>query len=624
MATGTPGQRGFESQVGLNWVNRVAVITLIFGAAFFFKYAVDNDWVGPGGRVAIGVIAAIAALLAGDRLWKRGHKIFAQGLTGLGLALLYLSFYATFSLYHLLPQAAAFLLMMVTTGAAGVFALRYESQAIAILGLLGGYLTPLALSTGEDRPWTLFSYIFLLNLGAAALARVRRWTAVLGIALAATSLIFGLWVTSKIRDDTRTVATVFAIAFYAQFAASESRVVWGFAQVLASLGAAVIWEDRSGFLLLALLFAAGGLPCAELRRKAEGPPWTLLCYSIAYWVWTGLSRMGAPTTDRLVTFAALSAGFLMFFAWTLWWVAVSRRVVREAELFVLAANGASYFAASYILLNPVYHAYMGLFAAALGGIHIFAARLLWKPETSEKAASWPALLAVAITVSFLTLAIPIQFTGFRITMAWALEGAVLAWLAARFETGRLHAGAWLVFALVVSRLFAFDSWIYTNGKQFEAVVNGRFVTFAVVAISLWLAAKFTKTPAIAAAAEYVTGHFVMLWILGMEVIGWVERSIPEPDHWNVETTAISVLMALYAVGLVAIGVTTPTVLNRVLGLGLIGIVVLKLYLMDVWSLGLGFRITAFLGLGGLLLMMSFLYSRYKRTVEKLWKDDPNA
>jgi uncharacterized membrane protein len=219
-----------------------------------------------------------------------------------------------------------------------------------------------------------------------------------------------------------------------------------------------------------------------------------------------------------------------------------------------------------------------------------------------------------------TLAVPIQFTGFRITIAWALEGAAFAWLAARFGGVKLNAGAWAVLALVLLRLFAFDAWIYPDAKQYTAIVNVRFLAFAFSAVSFWLAARFARS-GISALAPYVAGHFVMLWILGLEIIGWAERTASLADQWSVETTAISILMALYSLMLVAIGVSTRTVINRMLGLGLMAMVVLKLYLLDVWSLGRFFRITAFLVLGGLLLLVSYLYSRFRPMIEKLWKDD---
>ena len=77
-----------ENRFGLGWLNRVAVVTLIFGVGFLFKYAVDNQWIGPGMRVALGVAAATLSLFVGEWISLRGQQVFARGLTGLGLAAL--------------------------------------------------------------------------------------------------------------------------------------------------------------------------------------------------------------------------------------------------------------------------------------------------------------------------------------------------------------------------------------------------------------------------------------------------------------------------------------------------------------------------------------------------------
>ncbi len=84
---------------------------------------------------------------------------------------------------------------------------------------------------------------------------------------------------------------------------------------------------------------------------------------------------------------------------------------------------------------------------------------------------------------------------------------------------------------------------------------------------------------------------------------------------------VSILWALYALVLVGFGVALRFVLNRVLGLILLGLVVIKLYVWDVWQLARIFRITAFVALGVLLLATSYLYSRYRTTIESWWKND---
>ena len=113
----------------------------------------------------------------------------------------------------------------------------------------------------------------------------------------------------------------------------------------------------------------------------------------------------------------------------------------------------------------------------------------------------------------------------------------------------------------------------------------------------------------------------MLWALGLEVAGWAGRTSEPQDVANVVSTGISILMAVYASALVVAGVAMRSGLNRILGLCLFALVILKLYLLDVWSLSRGFRIIAFLALGGLLLLVSYLYSRYKPALDRLWRPE---
>lgn len=594
-----------ETLIGLNWVNIIGVVTLIFAAAFIFKYAVDNNWIGPGARVAMGVIAALLALFFGDRMWTHGQKVFGQGITGLGLALLYLSFWAAFGLYHLLPQPLCFVLMVATTAAAVVFAMRYESQTIAVIGMLAGYWVPGALSSGDPHPWILFSYVFLLNLGALALTRLRRWVAMEYLAAAATALWYLAWMANAFHDSDRMVATVFAFAFYAQFCAARTRSLWLAAQFLGPVAVLAAWERSEQFLPLLLAFAIGGLAIAAIRQWTEAPSWTLACFWGPFFFWQFVAFHPAWAQTR---FLYLTAAFTLFFLWAPWWKIVRARQLRNTDLIVIAANAAAYFGAAYSLLNPDYHAYMGLLAAAVAALHLLLARLIFAEDDAR-----PAQLALAVTVTFLTLAVPIQFSGFHITIAWALEGAALAWLSGRFGSLRMNIGATVVLLLVILRLFTIDA----------AIAHGRFLTFAVSAAALFASAKFFSDRAQALTA-YVAGHFVALCGLGIELLAGIQRTVAKNSQFETGTVALSILMALYALMLVTIGVAAKSAINRMMGLILMALVVIKLYLVDVWELGFLFRIVAFLGLGILLLAVSYLYSRFRPMIEKLWKDDQNA
>ena len=106
-----------------------------------------------------------------------------------------------------------------------------------------------------------------------------------------------------------------------------------------------------------------------------------------------------------------------------------------------------------------------------------------------------------------------------------------------------------------------------------------------------------------------------------ELNDWTLTSVSLENRASVIAIGVSILMALYAVLLIGIGVAARSVLDRILGLGLIGLVVLKLYLYDVWEAGRLFRMAAFVALGILLLLTSYLYSRFRPTIESWWKDE---
>jgi hypothetical protein len=577
-----------ETTFGLNWINRIAVLTLLLGVAFLFKYGVDNDWFGPVARVALGIAAALVALFAGHRIWRRGQTIFAQGIIGLGLALIYLSIYASAMLYHFLLPGFAFLAMFgVTAGAAGL-ALFYDSQAIAALAMVGGYITPPALSTGEDHPWILFGYVFLLNLGGLALARKRRWNALEPLAAGATILLYAGWFGRWFSTANRPVATVYAVAYYVQFSVATQPELLAIFQFGASIALGLIWQEHAQFLWWNLVLAAGGLAVGIRRSWAVAPLWALLCYFLPFWLWY------SPDAS----FAAISAAFVIFFAWTFW-----RAPAQYPGLALVAANAALYYSASYRLVDATQHQYMGLLAVSIGGAYLLLARRFGSGSDA-------CAFTIGVALAFLTLAVPIQFAGFRVTIAWALEGAALAWLSARFYNRWLRASSWLVLGLAFIRLFLLDISIYSRSSEYTTLANARFLTFAASTAALWLAARAFR-PSSQAAITYIAGTVTLLSGLGFEIGGWVNRNIAPEDQSGVQIVAISVMLTLYAVILVIIGVRTRAFIHRMVGLALVTLVIAKLYLLDVWVLGRLFRITAFLALGVLLLGLSYLYSRFR-------------
>lgn len=560
-----------ETRVGLTWINRIGVVTLLLGAGFFFKYAVENEWIGPAARVLLGIAIGVAALAGGDFLHRRNQRLFAQGISGLGIALLYLSFYAAFEFYHLIPNVLAFALLVVTTAGGSALALHYEALPVAALGLFGGYLTPVLV-----RPalWVLYGYALLLDAAAVYLARVRQWKALEALALIATALLYA---TSSTRKEAL-LGTLFLAAYYALFWLAQLAAVRIAAQVLSAIALPILWVDQpSGYLLCSLALTAAGI---FLRADVA-----LASYWAAYVIWPGSVSLGP-------TFVAMTLVFLLFFALSNW---------RPTEVIVMALNGPAYFAAGYMLLDKTHHGWMGLLAVALAAAHLIAARRLVTIEPRT------ALLALGLGATFITIAIPVQFAGYTITVAWAIEAAALAWIAQRFEQPKALWLAIAVLAFVLIRLAVFDR-----------TADARFVAFAASAVAFWLVSKWLA-PNRLAVAVYTIGHAVLIWGLALEIEAWAKRTATPENITSVVTAGISIMFAAYAVALITAGVFTSTTVNRLLGLMLIGVVIVKLYLYDVWLLGRLHRTIAFVALGGLLVLSSYVYSRYRDRIENWWR-----
>lgn len=183
----------WELFIGRHALGWVAVALLILSAAFFLKYAYENNWIGPLGRVAIGCLAGLVLVLGGYVYERRRGPIFSRMLSAAGVVVLYLSFFAAFGFYHLLPQqiAGTFLVILVVESA--LLAIGYNSLGIALTAIIGGLLTPILMYTPQDRYAELFTYLAALNVGVVAMLLARSWPAVGTLGLLGTQGLFWAW-----------------------------------------------------------------------------------------------------------------------------------------------------------------------------------------------------------------------------------------------------------------------------------------------------------------------------------------------------------------------------------------------------------------------------------------------
>jgi uncharacterized membrane protein len=179
----------WESLIGLKGAAWLGGITLVITSLFFAKWAIDQGYFGPTLRFATLVLAGVGALVWAEVSLHRGFKTAAHAVSGAGIAILYVAFYSGHALYDILPLWLTFAAMATTTAVAGLLAIRYDAMFTAVLGLLGGFVTPVALSTGVDRPVGLFSYLLLLNVGLAVVSLRRRWHPLVMLAVGGTFLL---------------------------------------------------------------------------------------------------------------------------------------------------------------------------------------------------------------------------------------------------------------------------------------------------------------------------------------------------------------------------------------------------------------------------------------------------
>ena len=167
----------WEQFMGVKLLAWVGGLAAFLAVAFFVKYSFDNNLIPPEVRMALGFVAGLGALIGGVALSRKQYAVLAHTLCGTGMVILYAVTFACRWVYHFefFGPIPTFLLMVLITTTAFFLAVRLNAMAVAILGMLGGFLTPILLSTGVDNPLRLFGYIAILDVGLILVAVNRRW-----------------------------------------------------------------------------------------------------------------------------------------------------------------------------------------------------------------------------------------------------------------------------------------------------------------------------------------------------------------------------------------------------------------------------------------------------------------
>jgi uncharacterized membrane protein len=664
----------WEQLVGGRLLNRIGALALIIGVGFFLKYAFDRQWITETMRVLLGGGLGVVLLGLGERSHRKGYDVFGQGLVGAGIAILYLSIYASFNFYHLVPQIAAFALMSAVTATAIAMALRRDSIAIALLGWAGGFLTPIMLSTGSANEVGLFTYLLLLDIGLiAAVWKRPTWSAIEIMTGIATWVIYGAWFAEYFTAAKLENALLFAGLFWALFHALDlARILRRPEDV--EPGHLVMSAVNGAAAYLAVLAALDGAESRWVTRVPHDVGLMIGSLAIGALYLASVLFLEIRAVDRaareryyITAFVAVTAGLFIGFegfagviAWT---IAASATMVFAWRRGLGSLYGVSIVLLVFTMLHLIgvdeafgsdgiasYHGIVSLRSATMLLLAAAFALAAWiRRERNDLLVNvldvvWCALLFGIVTVETRDwtrytlprtgfaawLRFP-RFDAMMIAFGWCALGMAIT--AARRVIGRA------VPVIVAQSIIAFGAiWLAVVGFEVYAPATSVALLFNIRALGLMLAVavllvdeRILRRLSIDArwlgplrSSIGIAVILVVLELLSVEVRDHFQRQIVTSGSRpglaaasgivNRQQLSLSGVWLVYSLALIVVGIWRRNRTTRVVAFGLFAITILKIFLYDLSFLDTLYRIFSFMGLGVILLAVSWLFQRYRDVI----------
>ena len=206
-----------EKFIGENLINKIGIAILVLAIGFFVKYAIDNNWVGPIGRVGIGILCGAILVGIAHKL-RNSYNAFSSVLVGGGLAIFYFTITLAYYQFHLFNQTGAFIILIIITLFACVLSLLYNRQELAVIALVGGLASPFMVSNGHANYHALFIYLLILNAGLLLIAYFKLWR-ILNITAFGLTVLIVAGVVFTVPDAAASTVFVYCSILYLLFLA---------------------------------------------------------------------------------------------------------------------------------------------------------------------------------------------------------------------------------------------------------------------------------------------------------------------------------------------------------------------------------------------------------------------
>ena len=452
-------KKTLEQFIGLKGMLIFGVGFLLLACVFFFKYAYDRGWIVPTPpvRCLIGMIAGLVMLGIGEWTLRKKARLFAAAMFAGGVVLLYLTAWAAspnglfYPKYEILGTKQAFAAMCCITLIGVLLAVRANMITGGVIALVGAFATPFLLSSGENRQIELMSYLLAVDVGFLVLATLKRWPALVPVALAGTVILFFSWF-GKFGTDTpksQLWTLIFSWSFTLLFMAwavivQKNRRVnsyFGIAVVAASscfftgIWLIMYLNDDMAFAVFAANLLALDL-IVILLSQVLGWHWIRL----GVLAWTGLSMFAiyncsddifGPGQDPAVKSAWqitwLSWAWGFFALMTIDILTRAARKFASASRFAAPLDAGLALAATALVTAATYFCGSDLFPDWLGRvILVMAVVAIGISEAFRKRKGHEFLQASYLVqgLGLLTIAVPIQFDNAAVPMMWMGLGLI--------------------------------------------------------------------------------------------------------------------------------------------------------------------------------------------------------
>ncbi len=280
---------------GASLMVTLGVVVLFFGVAFLLKYAVDRGLLSIELRLIAAALGGIGMLVFGWRT-REAKPPFSRVLQGGGVGVLYLTVFAAYRLYDLIPSAPTFLLLVAFMVLSALLAVLQDSRALAMLGTIGGFLAPVLASTGQGSHVALFSYYIVLNIGILSISWFKSWRSLNLAGFVFTFVLSGSWAVRYYRPEFFSTTEPFLIAFFVMYVAIavmfalrqeprlvglvDGTLVFGVPLVTAAFQAGLVKDFEYGLAWSALGFGVFYLGLATFLFRYRGTPLRALCEAL--------------------------------------------------------------------------------------------------------------------------------------------------------------------------------------------------------------------------------------------------------------------------------------------------------------------------------------------------------